>query len=468
MNVYTMKIRFLTPVFIGSGYELDALSYMVKGEGSKNYLFFLEIQKWLQKHNNNSQIQDALSQFDYLSLRRLIAEASDSEGFSRYKIEITSSHFNSLYKEVLDGKRQEHQLIVELFPRNGTNFSPYIPASSIKGSIRTAVGNFVYPLVENKVQSLCTQKQRLKDGCYSQFNRFTFGDPKFDGFKYLKISDCVLPKDSTVIVEPQEVYMAKKSPTPKNFVEATRSQISDGMFEAKTKCIIGDFGDLMWSKRRVKRKIKSFDLRWLIKRINEFYISRYKKELEFYTQNLDYIRNIMLSLFNQIKKEISQSQSKALLRLGHFSHIECVTWDNRIPKAKKYGTTRTLANGRYPFGWVLISFEEGYHEDELKEETAKDQLPLQTEEAAQAKSEAKTEPEQELSEVEKICKELVAKKDEHYSMEIYWRLDSFPEEDRRKIAQALKQCWQAIGKWGKKVSRKQKEKIKKIKGILGE
>ena len=52
-----------------------------------------------------------------------------------------------------------------------------------------------------------------------------------------------------------------------------------------------------------------------------------------------------------------------LIRVGHYSHSRCVTIDNSKPWAKsgKDGmlqgpnTTRTLANGLLPFGWILLS-----------------------------------------------------------------------------------------------------------------
>jgi len=460
MEIYTMKIRFLTPVFIGSGYELDALSYTVQREDGKNYLIFFDIQKWLNKNSTNPEIQDALRRFNYLELRKIIAK-SDVKDFLLYKIEIASSHFNQLYKEISEGKKEENQLIVELFPRNGTNFNPYLPGSSIKGSIRTAIGNYKYPSVESEVKKKCSQKQRKKDECYSVYNRLIFGNPKEDVFKYLKISDCILPKDSTLIVEPKEVSKKqKKSHPPKNFVEATKSLIFGNGLEVKTKCVIGDFRDL---EKGVKRQIPSFNLVFLIERINEFYLKRYEEELKFYdTPHLIHIKGRMENIQRQIEKEIGNGNT-ALLRIGHFSHIECITWDNRKPKAKTYGTTRTLVNGNYPFGWVLISFEEGYKPKETESlEEKKIEKPASEEKISK-------EEEKELSEVDKICLKLINECNEQYSMEIYHnKLDTFSPEDQRKIAYALKECWQKIGKWGKNVSKKQKEKIKKIKEILGE
>ena len=57
--------------------------------------------------------------------------------------------------------------------------------------------------------------------------------------------------------------------------------------------------------------------------------------------------------------------NEAFARIGHFSHVECVTLDSvHKPKTRMkdgkplpWDKTRTLANGLYPFGWVNLKSE---------------------------------------------------------------------------------------------------------------
>ncbi|MCD6550797.1 MAG: hypothetical protein J7K79_00915 [Thermotoga sp.] len=56
---------------------------------------------------------------------------------------------------------------------------------------------------------------------------------------------------------------------------------------------------------------------------------------------------------------------------------------------------------------------------------------------------------------------------ENKVMEIYSRIDNFPDDMKRKLAQALKDLWEEKGKWNVKKKRKQWVKVQKIKGILG-
>jgi len=57
--------------------------------------------------------------------------------------------------------------------------------------------------------------------------------------------------------------------------------------------------------------------------------------------------------------------NETLIRIGHFSHVECITLDEvRKPRTRRgrdgrplpWGKTRTLANGIYPFGWAKLEF----------------------------------------------------------------------------------------------------------------
>lgn len=50
-----------------------------------------------------------------------------------------------------------------------------------------------------------------------------------------------------------------------------------------------------------------------------------------------------------------------LLRIGHYSHVECMTITDNMPETRMqkgrllpFGTTRTLADGIYPFGWIRL------------------------------------------------------------------------------------------------------------------
>ena len=58
---------------------------------------------------------------------------------------------------------------------------------------------------------------------------------------------------------------------------------------------------------------------------------------------------------------------------------------------------------------------------------------------------------------------------ENRVVEIFGEIDSFPDDKKQILAQSLKSYWQGEDKWKKKkCSKKQWDKVQKIKMILGE
>jgi hypothetical protein len=195
--------------------------------------------------------------------------------------------------------------------------------------------------------------------------------------------------------------------------------------------------------------------------------------------------------------------NETLIRIGHFSHVECITLDGvREPKTRSvsgrpmpYGTTRTLANGLYPFGWAKLEFvdlesvprsENGWPfsiKDLEEKAKIKAGAAAEAAKAAEVAKQVAREAEEKHLAEEKRKAELEAMSpeerdivlindpdiNEHQVVEIYSRIDGFSEENKIKAARALKQYWEANGKWrSKDCSKKQKVKVQKVAKILSE
>lgn len=55
---------------------------------------------------------------------------------------------------------------------------------------------------------------------------------------------------------------------------------------------------------------------------------------------------------------------------------------------------------------------------------------------------------------------------EALSMEIFNEMKKWSPELQRKAAEALRDCWLALGKWNGKQSKKQEIKIREVKALL--
>lgn len=361
-DVRVLNLEFLTPVYIGSGNELDPLSYVVrKGSDGKDYLYLVDIESWLADNSSNEDILNAFNEMTFQDLRIYVAKNIPLSNYVLESIPISSAEFTKTYNKMLRNKKDENQLLVELMPRNNVQHRPYIPGSSIKGAIRTAIAN----------QHINIKKDDKSN--WRDLNKAIFGPPIEDILKYLKLSDAALPPSSTQIVQPLEISKnperkSKTSKNFKNFAETTQSLALTNGLNTFIKISLNSSPPTPSLPK--KNRVRPFVLEDLFQWLNDFYIQKYRQEIKkFYQQfHLEYISKNLEQINQKVDSIEKNSQRSALLRIGHYSHVECVTLnDLRQPKTRnnKYGTTRTLAEGKVPFGWVKVSIDEQHYSPKI-------------------------------------------------------------------------------------------------------
>lgn len=210
--------------------------------------------------------------------------------------------------------------------------------------------------------------------------------------------------------------------------------------------------------------------------------------------------------------------SQHMIRIGRHSGAESVTIkryrDIKIMLGKKgntfqdHATTLWLAsefrspksNGSLsPFGWTELAVltsdmetqlrdkEEAFQESRLllmaevkkkeaekqREKEEKERLRIEEEKRLHEKKLAEEEEKRRLESMTVEERNLYDLKQpgiaENRVVEIYNTLDDLTQENKKELAQMLKDYWQQRGKWAKKnCSKKQWLKVQKIQGILGE
>ncbi len=200
------------------------------------------------------------------------------------------------------------------------------------------------------------------------------------------------------------------------------------------------------------------------------------------------------SLLKPIQDRIDQmnTETDMLLRIGHYSHIESMTLTDVDPdqqvthrQGKKFypGTTRTLADGRIPFGWCLLSLStENDLKDwrsalsqDIKTSGSSTASLLKTDEEKQADAEAeklRKEEEQKkellesLSPLDRLIEEM--KDNQNYKSE-FNKLDEFEGSEQIKLAEFFKKRFMSENQWDVKAKKKKQfQKVQKLKKILGE
>ena len=343
LKKHRINLHLLTPLHVGTGQDFDPFSYVIEG----GRLHFIDLIKWMDAFQDKNTLNKMMESDNFAAVRSFIAKHVSAKDFSIASISIDCPNLLATYKRAIDNQDPRNQVLISPMMRNEVNMETYIPGSSIKGAIRTALANrFV------DVARVTAQDVRRSRG-NPDYNEKIFGRINQDPMKWLKIADVSLGSDATIIIEAKEYPLnPNKSTTPKGFYEVTKGL-------SQTQSPVVKSVALSLAPFEIHRQ--KIDVAFIIESLYRFYVSRYQEEYrKFYSKGS--IRD-MLKPVNQVID--SMKTNEALIRVGHFSHVECVTLDKvRKPRTRRgkdgqplpWGTTRTLANGHHPFGWVKIQF----------------------------------------------------------------------------------------------------------------
>jgi CRISPR-associated protein Csm5 len=260
---------------------------------------------------------------------------------------------------------------------------PYIPGSSIKGAIRTAVLselNGGSPLREKETLN----KKTLKDYNDKLQNKLLEKSPKemsSDPFRLLKVGDAMANTDSVISRICYQINR-KKVPgkhSPKEGI-STFLQVIEAMSYGVFECEFSQWQrpDKHNASDGLKNKIPNKDLliNEVIDACNRFYLQHFERECALLRSN-GYLHS---GWFNKTKQLLQQyaplfeKRQAMLLRVGKHSGAESVTIDGvrmikimtgkgKEDKILDRATTVWLAgeharatSGMLPFGWILLEF----------------------------------------------------------------------------------------------------------------
>lgn len=193
MSSYTLKIETLTPVHIGDGVFLqkgsDFVTIRRTNEGGVKYLknFVIDPQKVLACIGEE-HLTDWMA-----SIER--HEESVLAFAKRFKSEICPEDLSKrvIYSYV-KSSRPEDDKTLKTCLHNGMGL-PYIPGSSLKGAIRTAVLATLAPQLKNLENKVSLQNgfsaQRVESGLFGE-------NPNMDVFRFLHVGDAYFDKGSEI------------------------------------------------------------------------------------------------------------------------------------------------------------------------------------------------------------------------------------------------------------------------------
>jgi len=369
-------------------------------------------------------------------------------------------------------KNELNRFLIERTSFCTSDQRPYIPGSAIKGALRTNLDTV-------------PQKERISK----------------DPFRLVKVSDFMPAGD--VKTKISYVVNKKKKPSEKE---------AQGPFQILEMIQPGSrfTGEIIVERPPARNAVSHvISLQALLQSLTRFYGAEKAGE------------DNSLKRIGVTPTQLPQGNGHFLIRLGRHSGAESVTIkgyrDIKImlgrgkkPAFEDHATTLWLASETSkpntnkflsPFGWGLLqerteALDNQLREEEIAHRDSVEQAREEEKNAIEAKRiQDAVERERALEAQRREAERLKAEEErkaviaamspeerdimevgdlstiDNRVIEIFNKMDDFSDENKKKLAEALKDRWQAEGKWelkGKKKKSKQGKKVGKIKGILGE
>ena len=362
-----INIETLTPVHIGSGKDLSANTEFLKfDEDEYSILSVIDetkilniigednIDKWVSIIQKNADLKEYLLQ----RKQNLISDDIDKR-----KIYIN-------FDNISQNKTLKEQL------HNGKGL-PYIPGSSIKGAIRTAIVSEM--AMKNKYSAKNKLKNNYRKFGASSFEKSLFGNnPNEDIFRFLQVGDAyfgyeTIAQKSEVLNFQHNGWNFKRGNS--SLIECIPAGINDVDFNLKIN------KDLL-KLNKTHKDTTFLDEKELFKTINNHTIRLLKKEIEFWKRqdniNVNVFENYSTKLIELLEIAQNCNENEAVLRIGFGSGWNFITggWstdkdimdDNtydeflKIARRKDYDEsvpfpkTRMIADDGDLFGFVKLTF----------------------------------------------------------------------------------------------------------------
>jgi len=348
-KIKKFKIKFITPIFIGDGEEIEPFNYILKDD----IFYRINLEKFIFDLNDiqKSKLISLIDKANIIEIRKFIKENCDVENYNFYKAK-TTNDFKVEYKNNFNSL--ENKLIVNSFIKTG-NYITYIPGSSIKGAIRTAILNSLL-FRRKKKENLTDQDIVNKVGdktikIESFILKMKNNDAKNDPFRFLSISDYSLNNNELVIAKVTNIRLNNRASDKKSWQMFYEMPLN-----------LKDKDDFMPGEIRINTEISNKadikfefgDFDFIKQSCDSFYLKIAEDEYEkFYKNNLD--------ISPKVDKKYSEIRNigtnEILLRVGKNSHFESVTLEGfDWLKPKKHGNSRNLFDGKWPMGWIKLIF----------------------------------------------------------------------------------------------------------------
>lgn len=305
----SVKLKTLTPVHIGSGRELARDVEFLQWNNEIGVIDEKKTLEIIGEENIGTWVAIIESQEPLLNYLTTIKKNLKLMDVCKYTMPLYANKYS-----------QTRTLKEQL--RNGTG-KPYIPGSSIKGAIRTALLNI---FLEKLQRNWREDELKNKRGNFSDkaVQSIIFGkDPNHDFMRFLKTGDALFSNDSMIVLSVLSLnYLNGQTKRDEKLLQLTETIEYDFDTEFRMKLDLD-----LWQKNIefgiIRKEIPDFlkDLPSLFKVLNDFTASLLQKEIEFWEEDaeIDAVYEYIDDCQQLLEDCKNCRENEAVLRLGHGS-----------------------------------------------------------------------------------------------------------------------------------------------------
>lgn len=323
-----LLLEMLTPVHIGSGEKIDPYEYVITDK-----LYKINLWKFISSLSFDDKEKFLkISSSDMIETRKFIKEKADLNNVTEYSMNVHRSVHN-IYTDKIDDENNSLsiQTCIKTLDR------PYIPGSSVKGPIRTAL---LFSIADKPIEKTWRIQQ----------NVFKFKNTQDDPFRALSISDSIPIDIDNMLIFPVKTYAKNKKKNDK-FEESGYIIIVEGTNSYYTGKTVKISHDITIDDRLQKQKnFIDINPEKIASSCNEFYGRVIEEELNFY-ENSD--TSFAYDTYKSFETDLPSLEKEGafMLRLGWGSGYNSMTINlaKETPESK---VSRRLIRGEFPLGWV--------------------------------------------------------------------------------------------------------------------
>jgi CRISPR-associated protein Csm5 len=364
MPSYQLTLTMLSPVHIGTGQEIEPTEYVVRQDDRGIFFDAIDFSRFLADLTDadRSEFNRAADQGSTTFLRKFVADKMNPDRHVRWTAN-ANDELLVLYEKGLED--DSSKLCVHPMIRDARSGNAYLPGSSIKGALRTAWVSHKAATYRGR-ERLHRLRRDFEPEVLGYMNSQRHRpEIRADPFRAMRIRDAMLPESSNA-VDPVQIRrrVGKRGASDPGkiqmFYDTTFSQLDNEEIEAHTMLTIDNRlantknPDRKWNFRYCVAE--PIDIEELMDACKDFYKPKLDSDYNaFFKGNPDLEETG--NKLNDLASKLSDNQ--ALIRLGRFSHFECVTVDRYRKRSRPgAGSTRTLSAGVLPMGWVKLTFEQ--------------------------------------------------------------------------------------------------------------